>query len=64
MRQVKLNAFLHPNEHPERICVYLVRQFEAELAISGHTFTTYSVTRKFEKISAFNESSSLNLIVK
>ena len=31
-RQVKFNAFLHPNEHPERICLYLVRQFEVELA--------------------------------
>ena len=35
-RQVKFNAFLHPNEHPERICLYLVRQFEAELAKIGH----------------------------
>ena len=35
-RQVKFNAFLHPNEHPERICSYLVRQFEAELAKIGH----------------------------
>ena len=28
--------FLHPNEHPERICSYPVRQFEAELAKKGH----------------------------
>ena len=35
-RQVKFNALLHPNEHPERICSYLVRQFEAELAKIGH----------------------------
>ena len=33
---MKFNAFLHPNEHPERICSYLVRQFEAELAKIGH----------------------------
>ena len=35
MRQVKSNAFLHPNEHPERIFLYLVRQFEAEQAKIG-----------------------------
>ena len=29
---MKFNTFLHPNEHPERICSYLVRQIEAELA--------------------------------
>ena len=33
---MKFNAFLQPNEHPERICSYLVRQFEAELAKIGH----------------------------
>ena len=33
---MKFNAFLHPNKHPERICSYLVRQFEAELAKVGH----------------------------
>ena len=33
---MKFNAFLHPNEHPERICSYRVRQFEAELAKIGH----------------------------
>ena len=38
-RQVKFNAFLHPNDHPERICLYLVRQFEGELAKIGHIFT-------------------------
>ena len=30
---------LHPNEHPERICLYLLRQFEAELAKIGQIFT-------------------------
>ena len=35
MRQVKFNAFLHPSEHPERIFLYLVGQFEAELAKIG-----------------------------
>ena len=35
-RRVKFNAFLHPNEHTEKICSYLVRQFEAELAKIGH----------------------------
>ena len=38
-REAKFNAFLHPNEHPERICVYLVRQFDAELVKIGHIFT-------------------------
>ena len=36
VRLVKFNAFLHPNEHLERIFSYLVRQFEAELAKIGH----------------------------
>ena len=31
-------AFLLPNEHPERIGLYLVRQFEAELVKIGHIF--------------------------
>ena len=33
---MKFNAFLHPYEHPERICSYLIRQFGAELAKIGH----------------------------
>ena len=33
---MKFNAILHPSEHSERICLYLVRQFEAELAKLGH----------------------------
>ena len=49
---MKFNAFLHPNEHPERICLYLVRQVEAELA------------KIVIKINAFNESCSPNLIFK
>ena len=32
----EIQCILHPNEHPERICSYLVRQFEAELAKIGH----------------------------
>ena len=35
-RQVKFNAFFQPYEHPQRICLYLVRQSEAELAKIGH----------------------------
>ena len=27
--QVEFNTFLHPNEHTERICLYLVRQLDA-----------------------------------
>ena len=50
MRHVKFNAFLHPNEHSERICLYLVRQFEAELAKIGHIFTKQSFTRMVKKI--------------
>ena len=36
---VKFNAFLHPNEYPERIYLYLVRQLEAVLVKIGHIFT-------------------------
>ena len=50
--------FLHPNEHYERICLYLVRQFEAKLAKIGHIFTKESFTRMVEKINALNESCS------
>ena len=49
-RQVKFDAFLHPNEHPERICLYLVRQFEAELAKIGHIFTKQSFTRMIKRM--------------
>ena len=48
-RQVKFNAFLHPNEHSERICLYRVRQFEAELAKIGHIFTKKNFTRMVKK---------------
>ena len=64
MRQVKFNAFLHPNENPEKICFHLVRQFEAELAKIGHIFTKQSFTRIVKKTNAFNESCSPNLIFK
>ena len=40
---MKFNAFLHPNEHPERICLYLVRQFEAEQAKIGHFQISQSI---------------------
>ena len=33
---VKFNRYLCPNEHPKRICSYLVRHFEAELAKIGN----------------------------
>ena len=55
---MKFNAFLHPNEHPQRICLYLVRQFEAELAKIGHIFTKESFTRMVQKINALNEKCS------
>ena len=38
-RQVKFNRFLVPNEHPERICLYLVRQLDDEPAKIRHIFT-------------------------
>ena len=31
--QVKFNTFLHPNEHTERICLYLVRQLDSVSSI-------------------------------
>ena len=46
---MKFNAFLHPNEHPERICLYLVRQFDVELVKIGYIFTKQSFTRMVEK---------------
>ena len=42
-RRVKFNAFLHPIEHSERICSYLVRWFEAELAKIGHFHISKSI---------------------
>ena len=57
---MKFNAFLHPNEHPERICVYLVRLFEAELVIIGHVLIKRIFTRMVEKMNAFDESCSPN----
>ena len=63
MRQVKFNAFLHPND-PERIYLYLARQFEAELIKIGQFFTKSSFIRMVKKINAFNESCSPNLIFK
>ena len=48
---MKFNAFLHPNEHPERICSYLVRQFEAELAKIGHFQISESILEaKYDSI--------------
>ena len=49
------NAFLHPNEYPERICLYLVRQFEGDLAAKiGQILTKTSFTGIVKKINAFN----------
>ena len=42
-RQVKFNAFLHPDEHTERICLYLVRQFEVELVRIGYCQISTSI---------------------
>ena len=48
---MKFIAFLHPNEHPERICPYLVRQFEAKLAKVGPFQTSKSIFEaKFDSI--------------
>ena len=38
MEAGKIQCILHPNEHPERTCLYLVRQFDAELAKLGTFF--------------------------
>ena len=38
-------AFLHPNEHPERICSYLVRHFEAELVKIGYFQISQSIVK-------------------
>ena len=61
---MKFNTYLHLNEHPERIYLNLVRQFEAELAKIGHIFTNESFTRMVKNINAFNENCSPNLIFK
>ena len=61
---MNFNAFLYPNEHPEMICLYLVRQFEVELAKIGHIFTEKSFTRMVERINVFDQSCSPNLIFK
>ena len=34
--QAKFNSFLVTNEHPERICLYLVREFDYEPSKIGH----------------------------
>ena len=38
-RQVKFNAFLYPNEHPERNCLFPVRQFDVELVKIWYIFS-------------------------
>ena len=59
---MKFNAFLHPNEHPERICLHLVRQFEAEMAKIGHIFTKQTFTKKTKINNGFSKSCSSNSI--
>ena len=61
---MKFNRFLVPNEHPERICLYLVRQLDDEPAKIRHIFTKQSFMRLVENINAFNESCSSNSIFK
>ena len=34
--ELKFNSFLVINEHPERICLYLVREFDDEPSKIGH----------------------------
>ena len=34
--RVKFNSFMVTNEHPERICLYLVREFDDEPSKIGH----------------------------
>ena len=36
--RVKFNSFMVTNEHPERICLYLVRQFDEEPSKIGLIF--------------------------
>ena len=64
VRQVKFNRFLVPNEHPERICLYLVRQLDDKPAKIRQIFTRYTFMRFMENINAFNESYSPNSIFK
>ena len=45
LRQVKFNRFLVPNEHPERIYLYLVRQLDDQQAKIRHIFTKHSFLR-------------------
>ena len=61
---MKFSTFLHPNEQTERICLYLERQFDAEMAKIRHIFTKQSFMRLVENINAFNESCSPNSIFK
>ena len=42
-RQLKFNKLLHSNEHPERICLYLVRQLDYELSKGGHFLISKSI---------------------
>ena len=45
---MKFNAFLYHNEHPERIFLYLVGQFEVELSKLG-TFLLNNLLQKWLK---------------
>ena len=48
-------VFFITNEYPERICLYLVRQFEGDLAAKiGQILTKTSFTGIVKKINAFN----------
>ena len=41
--QVKFNSFMVTNEHPERICLYLVREFDDQPSKIGHFQTSKSI---------------------
>ena len=43
MSQVKINSFMVTNEHPERICLYLVREFDDEPSKIGHFQISMSI---------------------
>ena len=46
----EIQCDLHPNEHSERNCLYLVRCFEAEMAKIGQIFKKQSFTRMVKEI--------------
>ena len=51
-RQLKFNRLLHPNEHPERICLYLEKKF----------FSEKQLVEELSKVEHFQISKSIFMI--